>query len=134
MIVEDEQDLLTLYKDFLKNKGYSVLVTNTTATHIMDDYTEFRPDLIILDYRLPDEKNGIDAAKEILLTYPSVPILLTTAYDSIKDVFNNEELFKDKRITLAIKPIRLFILDKLIKQLINDNWFRYIITVFKIIL
>ncbi|MGN6623684.1 MAG: response regulator [Candidatus Nitrosocosmicus sp.] len=121
MIVEDEQDLLTLYKDFLKNKGYSVLVTNTTATHIMDDYTEFRPDLIILDYRLPDEKNGIDAAKEILLTYPSVPILLTTAYDSIKDVFNNEELFKDKRITLAIKPIRLFILDKLIKQLINDN-------------
>jgi DNA-binding NtrC family response regulator len=121
MIVEDEQDLLTLYKDFLKNKGYSVLVTNTTATHIMDDYTEFRPDLIILDYRLPDEKNGIDAAKEILLKYPSVPILLTTAYDSIKNVFNNEEMFKDKRITLAIKPIRLFILDKLIKQLINDN-------------
>jgi DNA-binding response OmpR family regulator len=121
MIVEDEQDLLTLYKDFLKNKGYSVLVTNTTAIHIMDDYTEFRPDLIILDYRLPDEKNGIDAAKEILLKYPSVPILLTTAYDSIKNVFNNEEMFKDKRITLAIKPIRLFILDKLIKQLINDN-------------
>ncbi|MGN6347933.1 MAG: response regulator [Candidatus Nitrosocosmicus sp.] len=120
MIVEDEQDLLTLYKDFLKNKGYSVLVTNTTAIHIMDDYTEFRPDLIILDYRLPDEKNGIDAAKEILLNFPSVPILLTTAYDSIKNIFNNEEIFKDKRITLAIKPIRLFVLDKLIKELIND--------------
>lgn len=120
MIVEDEQDLLTLYKDFLKNKGYSVLVTNTTAIHIMDDYTEFRPDLIILDYRLPDEKNGIDAAKEILLNFPSVPILLTTAYDSIKNIFNNEEIFKDKRITLAIKPIRLFVLDKLIQELIND--------------
>ncbi|MGN6709097.1 MAG: response regulator [Candidatus Nitrosocosmicus sp.] len=120
MIVEDEQDLLTIYKDFLKNKGYSVLVTNTTAIHIMDDYTEFRPDLIILDYRLPDEKNGIDAAKEILLNFPSVPILLTTAYDSIKNIFNNEEIFKDKRITLAIKPIRLFVLDKLIKELIND--------------
>jgi DNA-binding response OmpR family regulator len=120
MIVEDEQDLLTLYKDFLKSKGYSVLVTNTTAIHIMDDYTEFRPDLIILDYRLPDEKNGIDAAKEILLNFPSVPILLTTAYDSIKNIFNNEEIFKDKRITLAIKPIRLFVLDKLIKELIND--------------
>ncbi|MGN6349796.1 MAG: hypothetical protein ACTHLL_08630, partial [Candidatus Nitrosocosmicus sp.] len=75
----------------------------------------FRPDLIILDYRLPDEKNGIDAAKEILLNFPSVPILLTTAYDSIKNIFNNEEIFKDKRITLAIKPIRLFVLDKLIK-------------------
>jgi DNA-binding response OmpR family regulator len=120
MIVEDEEDLLTLYKDFLKNKGYSVLVTNTTATHIMDDYTEFKPDLIILDYRLPDEKNGIDAAKEILLNYPSVSILLTTAYDSIQNIFNDEEIFKNKKILLVIKPIKLFLLDKLIKELIDS--------------
>ena len=120
MIVEDEEDLLILYKDFLKNKGYSVSVTNTTATHIMDDYVEFKPDLIILDYRLPDEKNGIDAAKEILLNYPSVPILLTTAYDSIRSIFNNEEIFKNKKIALVIKPIKLFLLDKLIKELIDN--------------
>jgi DNA-binding response OmpR family regulator len=120
MIVEDEEDLLHLYKEFLINKGYIVLVTNTTATHIIDDYVEFKPDIIILDYRLPDEKNGIDAAKEILLSYPSVPILLTTAFDSIKNTFNNEEVFKDKKITLVIKPVKLIILDKLIKQLIDS--------------
>lgn len=120
MIVEDEEDLLHLYKEFLINKGYIVLVTNTTATHIIDDYVEFKPDLIILDYRLPDEKNGIDAAKEILLSYPSAPILLTTAFDSIKNTFNNEEVFKDKKITLVIKPVKLIILDKLIKQLIDS--------------
>jgi len=119
MIVEDEEDLLTLYKDFLKNKGYSVLVTNTTATHIMDDYAEYKPDLIILDYRLPDEKNGIDAAKEILLKYPSVSILLTTAYDSIQNIFNDEEIFKNKKILLVLKPIKLFLLNKLIKELID---------------
>ena len=120
MIVEDEEDLLTLYKDFLKNKGYSVLVTNTTATHIMDDYKEFKPDIIILDYRLPDEKTGIDAAKEILLKHPSVSILLTTAYDSIQNIFNNEEIFKNKKIALVIKPIRLLLLDKLIKELVDS--------------
>jgi DNA-binding response OmpR family regulator len=120
MIVEDEEDLLHLYKEFLINKGYIVLVTNTTATHIIDDYVEFKPDIIIVDYRLPDEKNGIDAAKEILLSYPSVPILLTTAFDSIKNTFNNEEVFKDKKITLVIKPVKLIILDKLIKQLIDS--------------
>ena len=120
MIVEDEEDLLHLYKEFLINKGYIVLVTNTTESHITDDYLEFKPDLIILDYRLPDEKNGIDAAKEILLSYPSVPILLTTAFDSIKNTFNNEEVFKGKKITLVIKPVKLIILDKLIKQLIDS--------------
>src|SRR6185437_5558930 len=117
MIVEDEQDLLNLYKDYLKNKGYMVLVTNTTATHILDDYLEFRPDLIILDYRLPGGKNGIDAAKDILIPYPMVSILLTTAYESIKDVFNNEELFRGKRIELVVKPVKLSILDKLIQEI-----------------
>jgi DNA-binding response OmpR family regulator len=121
MIVEDEHDLLNLYKDFLKNKGYTVLVTNTTATYIMDDYLEFKPDLIIIDYRLPGEKNGIDAAKEILLKYPSTSILLTTAYDSIRNTFDSEEIFKNKKITLVIKPIKLFVLNKLIQELINRS-------------
>src|ERR671921_2193679 len=100
MIVEDEQDLLNLYKEFLRSKGYTVLVTNTTATHIMDDYLEFKPDLIIMDYRLPGEKNGIDAAKEILQNFPTVAILMITAYDSIKNIFNSEIMFKDKKIAL----------------------------------
>ncbi len=121
MIVEDEYDLLNLYKDFLKNKGYTVLVTNTTATYIMDDYLEFKPDLIIIDYRLPGEKNGIDAAKEILLKYPSTSILLTTAYDSIRNIFDSEEIFKNKKIALVIKPIKLFVLNKLIQELINRS-------------
>src|SRR4029078_2647440 len=120
MIVEDEHNLLILYKDYLKNKGYTVLFTNTTATHIMDDYLEFKPDLIILDYRLPDEKNGIDAEKEILLNDPSVSISLTTAYDSIQNIFNDEEIFKNKKILLVIKPIKLFLLNKLIKELIDS--------------
>ncbi len=120
MIVEDEHDLLILYKDYLKNKGYTVLVTNTTATHIMDDYLEFKPDLIIMDYRLPGEKNGIDAAKEILQNYPTVAILMITAYDSIKNIFNSENMFKDKKIALVVKPIKLFLLNKLIKELVNS--------------
>jgi DNA-binding response OmpR family regulator len=120
MIVEDEHDLLFLYKDYLKNKGYTVLVTNTTANHIMDDYLEFKPDLIIMDYRLPDEKNGIDAAKEILQNYPTVAILMITAYDSIKNVFNSEIVFKDKKIALVVKPIKLFLLNKLIKELVDS--------------
>jgi DNA-binding response OmpR family regulator len=120
MIVEDEHDLLNLYKDYLKNKGYTVLVTNTTAAHIMDDYLEFKPDLIIMDYRLPDEKNGIDAAKEILQNFPTVAILMITAYDSIKNIFNSEVMFKDKKIALVVKPIKLFLLNKLIKELVNS--------------
>lgn len=119
MIIEDEQDLLNLYKEFLKSKGYSVLVTNTTATHIMDDYLEFKPDIILLDYRLPGDKNGVDAAKEILEQYPEVPIMIITAYDSIKNIINGEKIFEGKKITLVVKPIKLLLLNKLIKELLD---------------
>ncbi len=119
MIIEDEQDLLNLYKEFLKSKGYTVLVTNTTATHIMDDYLEFKPDIILLDYRLPGDKNGVDAAKEILERYPEVPIMIITAYDSIKNIINGEKIFEGKKITLVVKPIKLLLLNKLIKELLD---------------
>jgi DNA-binding response OmpR family regulator len=119
MIIEDEQDLLNLYKEFLKSKGYLVLVTNTTATHIMDDYLEFKPDIILLDYRLPGDKNGVDAAKEILEQYPEVPIMIITAYDSIRDIINGEKIFEGKKITLIVKPIKLLLLNKLIKELLD---------------
>ena len=119
MIVEDEQDLLNLYKEFLKSKGYAVLVTNTTATHIMDDYLEFKPDIILLDYRLPGDKNGVDAAKEILERYPEVPIMIITAYDSIRNIINGEKIFEGKKVTLVVKPIKLFLLNRLIKELLD---------------
>ncbi len=119
MIVEDEQDLLNLYKEFLKSKGYAVLVTNTTATHIMDDYLEFKPDIILLDYRLPGDKNGVDAAKEILEQYPEVPIMIITAYDSIRNIINGEKIFEGKKVTLVVKPIKLFLLNRLIKELLD---------------
>lgn len=119
MIIEDEQDLLNLYKEFLRSKGYTVLVTNTTATHIMDDYLEFKPDIILLDYRLPGDKNGVDAAKEILEQYPEVPIMIITAYDSIKNIINGEKIFEGKKITLVVKPIKLLLLNKLIKELLD---------------
>ena len=60
-----------------------------------------------------------DAAKEILQNYPTVAILMITAYDSIKSVFNSENMFKDKKIALVVKPIKLFLLNKLIKDLVN---------------
>jgi hypothetical protein len=32
----------------------------------MDDYEKYRPDFVIIDYKLPGKKNGLEAAKEIL--------------------------------------------------------------------
>jgi DNA-binding NtrC family response regulator len=119
MIIEDEQDLLNLYKDFLINKGYYISVTNTTASNIMSDYEEFKPDLVILDYKLPDGKNGLEAANEIFDRYPFASILIISAYDTVKQAFNAEKRFTAKNIKLLIKPFKLTKLNELTIELVN---------------
>ena len=107
MILEDEQDILHLYKDFLRTKGLSVIVTSTTADEAMDDYEKYRPDFVIIDYKLPGKKNGLQAAKEILMRYPSGRILMLTAFDSVKDDLKKDLFFDDKTIQVLLKPVKL---------------------------
>ena len=40
-----------------------------------------KPDIYLIDYRLPGNKNGIDVATEILNKFPSASILFITAYE-----------------------------------------------------
>jgi len=64
MIVEDEDDILVLYKDYLKRKGYSVIVSSTIADEIIDDFRKYTPDITIIDYKLPGKKNGLKPLKK----------------------------------------------------------------------
>lgn len=52
-VIEDDQDIFHLHKDFLSTKGLSVIVTSTMANEAMDDYEKYRTDLVIIDYELP---------------------------------------------------------------------------------
>jgi DNA-binding response OmpR family regulator len=119
MIIEDEQDILLLYKDFLLSKGHKVLATSTTANEIMSDYDRIKPDIAIIDYKLPSEKNGLDAATQILNKYPSAAILIVTAYDTVKKEIAKNSFFDDKRVEILIKPLRLALLESSIINIVN---------------
>ena len=120
MIIEDEQDILLLYKDYLMSKGHKVLATSTTANEIMSDYDRIKPDVAIIDYKLPTEKNGIDAATQILDKYPSAAIMIVTAYDTVKKEVTNNSFFDNKRVGILIKPIRLSQLENSIINIANQ--------------
>jgi DNA-binding response OmpR family regulator len=107
MIVEDEQDLLDLYKDYLRNKGYHVIVSSTIADEVLIDFKKYWPDLILIDYKLPGEKNGLQAARDILLLYPSAKVIIITAFDNVRSEVRSDKFYDDKHIKVLIKPIRL---------------------------
>jgi DNA-binding response OmpR family regulator len=119
MIIEDEQDILLLYKDYLLSRGHKVLATSTTANEIMSDYDRIKPDIAIIDYKLPTEKNGLDAAMQILEKYPSAAILIVTAYDTVKKDIASNSFFDNKRVEILIKPLRLALLESSIVNIVN---------------
>ena len=119
MIIEDEQDILLLYKDYLSSRGYNVVATSTTANELMSDYDRIRPDVAVIDYKLPADKNGLDAAIEIIEKYPSAAILIVTAYETITKEVAKISLFDNKRVEVLIKPLRLAQLESSIINIVN---------------
>ena len=119
MIIEDEQDVLLLYKDYLLSRGHNVVATSTTANEILSDYDRIRPDVAIIDYKLPSDKNGLDAALQILNKYPSAAILIVTAYETVTKEITKIPLLDNKRVEVLIKPLRLAQLENSIIDIAN---------------
>ena len=79
MILEDEVDILTLYNDYFSSKGHQVVCKCKNANNILKEIEKVIPDVYIIDYRLPGNKNGIEVAIEILNNFPLANILFITA-------------------------------------------------------
>lgn len=117
MIIEDEEDILLVYRDFLEGRGFTIEVSAPTANEIMRDYEAYQPDLVILDYRLPGSMNGVQAAEQMLRKDPSARVLIITAYENVKKELARNSFFDDKNISVLIKPVQLSSLARIISEL-----------------
>jgi len=104
IVVDDELELATLFKTFLKNEGYdAVSFSNPLMALEYFKETSDRHSLIITDMRMP-EMCGIELAKKIRETNDKIKIFLMTAFDII-DLENHPD-FKEAKIDRLIqKPI-----------------------------
>ena len=83
LIVEDNQELGTLIKDFLIKEGFSVVLENT-AEKALDNLKKENFSLLLLDVCLPG-KNGFEALEEIRKVL-SLPVLMMSAQADRKSV------------------------------------------------
>lgn len=107
MVVNDEADILRLYSDYFSKRGHQVLKTYLTAENVMNDIERERPNMYVIDHKLPGSKDGIDLAIEILTKYPSSPILFVTANEYLDSELSKHRIFDGKKIKTLLKPARL---------------------------
>jgi DNA-binding response OmpR family regulator len=79
LVVEDDHDLLTFFRVELRGAGYDVR-TASDGFHALRELEGFRPDVIVLDLRLP-RVSGQDVLAELRndVTRRSIPVVIVTA-------------------------------------------------------
>ncbi|MFZ0317171.1 MAG: response regulator [Nitrososphaeraceae archaeon] len=118
MIVQEDEDNLTLYSDYLSRRGYHVIGRYTKGNDIRTDVEKESPDVFLLNSKLADNKTGMEVATEILDVYPSAPILFITAdYGQRVQVKKNPKL-RDKKVEVLIKPVKLEQIENTILNLV----------------
>lgn len=84
LVVDDEAKLAELLRLELDIEGYDVDVANDGASGLVMARKEPAPDLIVLDWNLPDF-SGVDICQRIRRGGVTTPILMLTGHDDIAD-------------------------------------------------
>ncbi len=85
MIVDDERNLRRLYSEEFAQEGFDV-VTAASAEECLKRLDEERPDLVVLDIRMPG-MDGLEAMGRIMSRRPRVPVVLNSAYSVYRENF-----------------------------------------------
>ena len=113
VIVEDDLLIQELHKYYVNNLGHEVVECFTTGQEVIDFFKENTADLILMDIRLEDDIDGIEAMNIIEETI-HVPVVYVSA--------NNEDSSYNRAINTNMKgflskPIIKDDLEKIISQL-----------------
>lgn len=101
LLVEDDQRLAELIRDYLQQQGFEVLIEgrgDTAPGRILKE----NPDLLILDLMLPG-KDGLSVCQQVRSEYPG-PILILTAREDDMDQVAGLELGADDYVKKPIEP------------------------------
>lgn len=87
LIVDDEENILTLYKYMLTKEGYDVAIAKD-GNEAIQVAQQFDPEIVLLDVMMPGV-NGLDVLHELKRSNPSLPVILHSAFSNIRENFDS---------------------------------------------
>lgn len=102
LVVDDEERMRTLVRDFLARRGFSVLEASDGMEAVDVCFEQKDIALIIMDVMMP-RMDGWDAVREIR-KYSTVPIIMLTAKSDEQDELNGFNLGVDEYIRKPFSP------------------------------
>ncbi len=88
LVVDDEEETVELYQIVLSKLGYSNVDFATDGNKAIERYRNIDkddfPEIVLMDYKMPN-KDGLQAAKEILEIDPNAVIVFVSEYPEVCD-------------------------------------------------
>ena len=78
IIVDDENDIVSVFSEYLSLKGIEVVANAHNGQEAFDLYKKLNPDVILLDVKMPDF-DGFYAIEKIYEFDPDAKIIVITA-------------------------------------------------------
>ncbi|PYN08156.1 MAG: Fis family transcriptional regulator, partial [Candidatus Rokuibacteriota bacterium] len=78
LVVDDDSGMAETLADILSVFGYAVTTANSAAAAVKV-VTETRPDLVLMDVRMPGP-SGMEALKTLKALAPQVAVIMMTAF------------------------------------------------------
>ena len=116
LLLEDDSMISESLTTALRQSGYAVDAVSDVQTGRLSLASE-KYDLVLLDLGLPDG-SGLDILKELRTRRDTIPVLIITAKDTLKDVVTGLDLGADDYM---IKPFALEELEARIRVLLRRN-------------
>jgi signal transduction histidine kinase len=103
IVVEDEQAVMEGLQVLLKGWGATVSAFDSVGqVQAWAASTDAKPDLLIVDYRLPEQLTGIDAIRALRARFgPELPAIMVTG----STMTGHEEEARDFNFHVLIKPV-----------------------------
>lgn len=101
LIVEDDERLAELTRDYLQANGFEVAVEGDGARAVARIIAE-QPALVILDLMLPGE-DGLSICRKVRAQYPGVILMLTARSDELDQV-QGLDLGADDYVCKPVRP------------------------------
>ncbi|MCA9419726.1 MAG: response regulator [Nitrospira sp.] len=102
LLVDDDRDILLALTDFLCQEGFHVETVETGKAALQMSTTSSY-DVVLLDVGLPD-RDGIEVLNELSQTNPHLPVILLTAFTSLRNSANPDIL--NKAFAYLTKPYK----------------------------
>ena len=106
MVINDTQEVLSLFQDILTEEGYEVALYSS-AIHDMEEIERVAPDMIILDFIFGRENLGFQILQKIKMrrTTAHIPIVACTA--ALQVVREMEGYLQSKNVQVVLKPFEV---------------------------